>query len=105
MHQYRVIVHYHFKEGMKDEGIKFLEDELLKTAKDCKCQDIEVWYNEKEPSHNIGMGLWDDLEEARKFQMKWKAKEKELMKYCSEVHHREIYRVSSGFAKKFGKAA
>jgi hypothetical protein len=105
MHQYRVIVHYHFKNGMEKEAIRFLEEELLKIAKECKCHDIEVWYNEKNPMHTIGMALWDNLEDARKFQAKWEFKEKELMKYCSAPFHKEIFKVSSDFAKRFGKAA
>ncbi len=105
MHVYRAIVHYHFKKGQEKEGLKYLEDELAKAAKAAGCKDIEVWYSERESGHVIGMGLWDSLDDARKFQSKWEAKEKELMKYCSEKPHREIYHVCSDFAKKCGKAA
>lgn len=105
MHQYRVIVHYRFSKEKEKEGIDFLEEELLKTAKECNCQDVEVWYNEKEPLHTVAMALWDNLEDARKFQAKWESREKELKKYCSEAIYREVFKVCTNFAKKLGKAA
>lgn len=105
MHIYRAIVHYYFKKGMEKEGMKYLENELLKAAKAAGAHDIEVWYNEKEPTHVVGMGLWNNLDEARKFQSLWGAKEKELMKYCEKAPHHEIYKVCDEFAKRFGKAA
>lgn len=105
MHMYRAIVHYHFKKGQEKEGMRFLEDELAKAAKAAGSGELEVWYSERESEHVIGMGIWNSLDDARRFQSTWESKEKELMKFCTEKPHREVYRVCDSFAKKYGKAA
>ena len=102
---YRAVVHYHFKKGQEKEGLKYLENELSKAAKAAGARNLEVWYTDKDPTHVVGMGMWNNLDEARKFQSVWESKEKELMKYCSEKPHREVYHVCDEFNKKCSKAA
>ena len=50
---YRAIVHYHFKEGMEEKGIQFLENELVKKGRELGCHYIELWQNEKD--HKISL--------------------------------------------------
>ncbi len=50
MSGYRAIVHYHFKKGMEEQGIRFLENELLRKAHQLGVHDIEILFNELEPT-------------------------------------------------------
>lgn len=105
MPNYRAIVHYHFKKGMEEKGIKFLENELLKKAQSFGCHGIELMQNEKDPCIIIGIGFWNSLEEAKNFQSHWQDKEQELLQYCSKRPEREFLKVRSTFLEKIKKAA
>jgi hypothetical protein len=105
MGNYRAIVHYTFNKGMEDRGLKFLEDELVKKAQDYGSHFIELWQNERDPRIIVGVAIWNDLEDARRFQGKWEGKEKELTKLCSEAPKREFFKLKSTFAEKGKKAA
>jgi 3-oxoacyl-ACP reductase-like protein len=97
---YRAIVHYHFKKGLEEEGILFLERELMKKAQQMGCHGIEIWQNEKAQTYVIGIGHWKSIEEARRFQDKWNAKEKELLRFCTNVPEREFYEFRSAFTQR-----
>lgn len=105
MANYRALVHYHFKKGMEEKGIKFLENELLKKAQEYGCHNIELLQNGHDSSYLIGVGLWHSLEEARKFQAVWDSKEKELIQFCTNRPKREFFKVRSVFTEKSKKAA
>jgi heme-degrading monooxygenase HmoA len=105
MSTYKAIVHYHLKKGMEEQGIKFLENELIKKAAEYGCHGIELWQNDRDPTNFIGTGLWNSLEEARKFQAMWQAKEKELMRYCSGAPTREFYKIRSTYKEKSKRVA
>ncbi|MBY0528823.1 MAG: hypothetical protein K2P51_01385 [Rhabdochlamydiaceae bacterium] len=105
MSSFRAIVHYKFKKGMEEQGMKFLENELIKKAQEYGCHGIEFWQNGKHSTDIIGIGCWNNIEEARKFQSHWDAKEKELMRYCEEKPHRQFYQVRSMFSEKSRKVA
>lgn len=105
MANYRAIIHYHFKKGMEDKGIKFLENELIKKAQEYGCHGIELWQNEKNPSTLVGIGHWNSLQEARNFQAHWDSKEREFMHYCTTKPEREFYKIKSTYSEKVRKAA
>ena len=102
---YRAVVHYHFKNGMEEEGVRFLERELIKKAKEYGCHDIELWQNDRDPAVFTGVALWNDIQDARRFQSLWEKKEKEFLRYCTGTPHREFYRVRATFLEKSKKAA
>ena len=101
----RALVHYTFKKGMEAQGLKYLENELIKKAQDYRCHYIELWQNEKEPHIVVGVATWNNLDDARRFQSQWQEKEKELMKYSAEHPKREFFLLKSTFAEKGKKAA
>jgi len=105
MGNYRALVHYTFKKGMESEGFKFLENELVKKAQNYGCHFIELWQNERDPSVVIGVAIWNDLEDARRFQSQWEEKEKDLMKFSYEPPRREFFALKSSFVEKGKKAA
>lgn len=105
MTHYQVIVHYHFKEGKAEEGIKFLETELLKKAQEYGCHDIELCQNERDPTELRGLTTWNSVDEARQFQSHWEAKEKELLRYCTNVPKREVFKIRSSYQEKLRKSA
>jgi hypothetical protein len=105
MGNYRALVHYTFNKGMEAQGLKFLENELVKKAQNYGCHFIELWQNERDPCIVVGVAIWNDLEEARRFQKQWEEKEKELMKFSSEAHKREFFMIKSTFVEKAKKAA
>ncbi|MGC1878888.1 MAG: hypothetical protein WA347_04750 [Rhabdochlamydiaceae bacterium] len=105
MGNYRALVHYTFKKGMETQGLNFLENELVKKAQNYGCHFIELWHNEKETSHVVGVAIWNSLEEARNFQSHWQEKEKELTKFCTEPPKREFFHLKSTYAEKAKKAA
>lgn len=105
MANYRAIVHYHFKKGMEEKGLKFLETELIKKAQEYGCHGIELWQSEKDHTKLVGIGHWNNIEEARKFQAHWDSKERELMQYCINRPEREFYKIKSTYAEKARKAA
>ncbi len=105
MGNYRALVHYTFKKGMEAQGLKFLEDELLKKAQTYRCHFIELWQNERDPTIVVGVAIWNDLEDARRFQKQWEEKEKELMKFSAEAPKREFFMLKSNFTEKAKKAA
>ena len=105
MTNYRAIVHYKFKKGQEEQGLKFLESELLKKAQELGCHGIELLQSGRDSSTIVGVGHWNSLEEARKFQALWDAKEHELMRYCQVRPHHEFYKVYSVYAEKQKKVA
>lgn len=105
MSTYRAVVHYEFKKGMEEEGIKFLERELVKKAQNYGCHEIELLHSEKNPCHLIGIATWKNIEEAKKFQATWDAKEKEILRYCTDVPKREFFKMRSTYTEKAKKAA
>jgi hypothetical protein len=103
---YRVIVHYHFKEGMEEQGIKFLERELIKKGQELGCHYIELWQNDRDASIIEGVAVWNNIEDARRFQSRWEKKEKELIdKYCTGMPEREFCKLRSTYMEKPRKAA
>jgi hypothetical protein len=105
MGNYRAMVHYSFKKGMETEGLEFLENELVKKAKSYGCHFIELWQNEKDPHSVVGVAIWNNLEDARRFQHLWQEKEEELMKFSSESPQREFFVLYSTYTEKAKKAA
>lgn len=105
MGNYRASVHYNFKNGMVAQGLKFLENELIKNAQKLGCHYIEIWQDEKNPNIVVGIATWNNLEDARRFQGQWLQKEHELMKWCAEHPKREFFMLKSSFAEKSKKAA
>ena len=105
MANYRAIVHYHFKKGMEEQAIKFIEKELVKKAQKLGCHFIELLQNEKDHSKFIGIGTWNDIEDARRFQSLWEEKEKELMHFCVNEPEREFFTIRASFQEKTRKAA
>ncbi len=103
MSHYQAVVHYHFKKGMEEEGLKFLEKELIKHAREYGCHDIEICQSEREPSELLGLAIWNSVEEARNFQSHWASKEKELLRICANPPTREIFKIRSTYIEK-GKA-
>jgi heme-degrading monooxygenase HmoA len=101
----RALVHYTFKKGMETQGLKFLENELVKKAQTYGCHSIELWQNERNPNVIIGVAVWNDIEDARRFQKQWEEKENELMKFSSEVPKREFFTCKANFVEKGKKAA
>lgn len=105
MQKYRVIVNYQFKKGMEQQGLKFLENELVKKAQQYGCHNLEIWHSEKEPSHVVGIGYWDSIEDARRFQAIWNEKETQLQRFCTNKPQREFFKVKSVYTEKAKKAA
>lgn len=105
MANFRAIVHFKFKKGMEQQGLKFLENELIKKAQEYGCHGIEFWQNGRHSTEIIGIGYWNSIEEARTFQSHWEAKEREFLRYCEEKPHREFYKVCSTYAEKQRRAA
>lgn len=105
MANYRAIVHFYCKKGMEDKCIKFLDTELVKKAKTYGAHSIEIWTDELDHSHVIGVAVWNDIEEARGFQSKWEAKEKQLSQYCAKPPHHEFYKTGSAYSEKAKKVA
>lgn len=105
MLNYRAIVQYHFKKGMEEEGMRFLENELVKKAKEYGCHTIELCHNERDPSLLVGIASWESLEDAKRFQSLWSAKEHEIMRFCSAAPHHEFFKVTSSYKERSRKAA
>ncbi len=105
MAYFRAIVQYHFKKGMADQGLKFLENELIKKAQNLGCHHVELLQDDIDPSYFVGIAVWNSLEEAKKFQHHFSAKEKEILKFCSKEPTRHFCRVRSHFEEKSKKAA
>ncbi len=102
---YKAVVNYHFKKGMEEQGIKFLENELLKKAQEYGCHGIELLQNDKEGNQFIGLALWNSLQEAKHFQEMWGTKEKELLRFCETPPTRAFYKIRAIYSEKAKKAA
>ena len=102
---YRAIIHYHFKKGMEEKGIRFFENVMMKKAQELGCHDLELWISEKDPSILVGMGSWNSLEEARAFQSFFQAQEKEFLQMCTSMPKREFYKIHKSFEEKKRKSA
>ncbi len=100
MAQYQILVHYHFKKGMEEEGLRFLETELLKHAKEYGCHYLEICQSEKSPSEVLGLAIWNSLDEAKRFQSKWVEKENKLISFCTNPPEREVYNIRSTYMEK-----
>ena len=103
---YRALVRFHFKPGMEEQGLMFLENELVKKGKEFNCHYIELWQNEKDKTWVDGIAVWNDLEDAKRFQALWEKKEKEMVaKFCQEEPKREFCKLRSIYIEKARKAA
>lgn len=105
MSKYRAVVNYKFKSGMESQGIRFLENELIKKADSYGCHHIEILQSESNPAHVLGVALWNDIQDARRFQARWAAKERELVKMCTESPKREFFKIATLFNEHLKKAA
>ncbi len=105
MGNYRAMVHYTFKKGMEAQGLKFLENELVKNAQKFGCHYIELWQNDRDPASVVGVAMWNDIEDARRFQKLWESKEREMMKFSSEAPRREFFMIRITYIEKGKKAA
>ena len=105
MSKYRAVVHYRFKEGMEERGIRYLENELIQKADTYGSHNIEILHSEEDPTYVLGIAMWNDIQDARRFQAKWATKEHELAKYCTDSPRREFFKVVLNFAEKQKKAA
>lgn len=103
---YRAIVHYQFKKGMEEQGIKFLDHELVKKGQEYGCHYIEIWQNERDHSIVEGVAIWEDLKDAKRFQSLWEEKEKELIRrFCKDEPSREFCKIRATYMGKSRKAA
>ena len=105
MGNFRAVVQYHFKKGMEEQGIHFLENELLKKASSYGCHHIELLQDSKDHSYFIGIAEWNSLEEAKKFQMHFASKEKELLRFCIKEPTRHFCMLRNQYIEKSRKAA
>lgn len=105
MSKYKAVVHYRFKEGMEEKGLHFLENELLKKADFYGCHSIELLHSEDDPTLLLGIALWNDIQDARRFQAKWATKEQEIVRYCTQSPKREFFKIVSSFTERQKKAA
>lgn len=105
MSRYRAVVNYRFKSGMEHQAMKFLENELMRKGDSYGCHNIEILQSELDPTHVLGVALWNDIQDARRFQARWAAKEHELVKMCSEAPKREFFKIATSFAEHLRKAA
>jgi quinol monooxygenase YgiN len=105
MVSYRAIVHYHLKNGMQNQALKFLENELIKHAQEFGCHNLEILQNETHPESIVGIATWNSLEDARRFQAEWQNKEEQLMRFCSAPPKREFCKVYTSYFEKTRKAA
>jgi len=102
---YRAFVHYHFKKGLEEEGILFLERELVKKAAQWGCHNIEIWQHEEDPHYVIGVAEWTSFDEAKKFQSQWHKKEEQMIQMCTNAPEREFYKLRTTFKEKSKRAA
>ncbi len=103
---YRVLVHYQFKEGMEEQAIRFLEKELIAKGREYGCHYIELWQNERDPTILEGVAAWNDLQDAQRFQAQWEKKEEQFIhQFCAERPTREFCKLRSIYMEKAKKAA
>jgi len=105
MSKYRAVVNYRFKSGMEHQAMKFLENELMRKGDSYGCHNIEILQSELDPTHVLGVALWNDIQDARRFQARWAAKERELVKMCTETPKREFFKIATSFTEHLKKAA
>jgi hypothetical protein len=90
---------------MEEKGLRFLENELVKKADSFGCHGIEILHSEEDPTYVVGLALWNDIQDARRFQAKWAAKEHELVHFCTSSPKREFFKIDTTFTEKQRKAA
>src|SRR5580700_4710376 len=106
MSKYRAVVHYRCKEGMEEKGLRFLENELVKKADSFGCHSLEILQSEDDPTILLGIALWNDIQDARRFQAKWATKEHEMVNQCCiSAPKREFFKIVTAFTEKQRKAA
>lgn len=105
MQNYRAVVHYHFKKGMEEQGLKFLVNELVNKAPQYGCHHIELLQDHKDHCNLIGIATWNDIEDARRFQLMWTKKEKEMLHFCTNPPKREFCKLRSTFMEKAKRVA
>jgi hypothetical protein len=102
---YRGIVHYHFKKGCEENGIKSLEVELFKAAHEFGNHNFDICFDEKDPCHVIGMAWWNCFEDAHQFQQMWQRKEREILEHCVGEPKREFFKLRKSLFEKKKKVA
>ena len=95
MSRYRAIIHYHFKKGMEEKGMKFFQKEIVEKAQELGCQGAELWQSERDRAYAVGIGAWNSIEDARRFQALWDQKEKEILRYCVGAPKQEFFKTST----------
>ncbi|MFZ4100292.1 MAG: hypothetical protein ACOYKZ_08225, partial [Chlamydiia bacterium] len=91
MSAFPVIVHYHFKKGLEKEGLQHLMSVLRDKATELGGQNLGLWQSDQDPTHVMGMGWWDSLEDSNRFQAYWNSQMGQLSKYLASPPVRECY--------------
>jgi len=105
MSQFRAIVHYHFKKGHEEEGIKYLEEHLTKEISRHGGHHIEIFRDESQHGNVIGIAEWNNVDEAKKFQKYFSAIENEMSRFLSDKPSHHFYKLHWQHMPKIKKAA
>lgn len=95
MSHYRAIIHYHFKKGLEERGMRLCQKELVNKAQELGCHSIELWRNERDPAYVIGIAAWVSIEDVRRCQALWDMKEQEILRYCTHSPKRDFFQVAA----------
>jgi len=105
MPKFRVIIHCDLKRGMEDEVMDLVRQQFIKKATDLGCHDIEFLISDENPSHIIVSGIWDNIEDAKKFQPYWRENQADLLRLCTTTPKRELFEVKPAQSPRMKKAA
>ena len=90
---FRAMTHYYLKEGKVKEGIEFIEKEIVAKAAEMGCHDLNLIQQQNMLNHVIGEGIWETLEEAKKFTPELEEKLEQLSSFCQTPPKREMYKI------------
>jgi len=94
MTKQRIIVHYYFKKDLEKQGKEYLEKNFFTKAIQAGCQDVGLLQDSENPYHYIATGVWNNVEDAKKFQPIWEEKRQELSNLCSQPIKLEVFTLS-----------
>lgn len=99
MTAYRGIIHYQFKPGKEEEGLRFIETEFFRYALECGAREVEVFAVEGNRSYAVSTAVYNDMNAANKFKAFFESHKDKLMQFCLSMPKREILKLRSSSAK------
>lgn len=87
----RVLVHFNFKKGSEEKGLKMIEKDIFELLEQKGCLGLELFQDAENPTHIYYSADWNSIEEAKRAQKEWEDVIATITNLCTSTPKREFY--------------